>query len=89
MEPSLCQGSGKGHTTRPGSLGSSCLVYNTDITVVPLMLSLLFETWIANVYENHIFDSLPQSFKNESIGLLVEDEAMCQGVSNPKTGFFD
>jgi hypothetical protein len=70
-------------------LGSSCLVYNADITVEPLMLSLPFETWIADVYENHVFESLPQRLKNESIGLLVEDEIMCQGVRYPKTGFFD
>ena len=73
----------------PGSLGSSCLVYDADITVEPLMLSLPFETWIADVYENHVFESLPESFKNESIGFLVEDETMCQGVPNPKTRFFD
>jgi hypothetical protein len=80
---------GKDIPPLPGSLGSSCLVYNVDITVEPLMLSLPFETWIADVYDNHVFESLPQSFKNESIALLVEDETMCQGVTNPKTGFFD
>jgi hypothetical protein len=72
-----------------GSLASSCLVYNADITIEPLMLSLPFETWIADVYENHVFEGLPQSFKNESIALLVEDETLCQGVPNPKVGFFD
>jgi hypothetical protein len=73
----------------PAAVSKSAMMWGTDTTIEPRLLSLPFDYFAADVMRNPDLKRIPRLFKLQMVTLLTQDESKIQEKQVPEIHFYD